>query len=148
MCTDYKVIWSEENARKSIFVNPRFQLKFSLILSLCGFALSGVLGVFSYTFLHVAFQTPEFFAFRFKEIYFLESFVVTFLLVSVLFCLVLFIVGLVFSSRLVGPLYAFERFMEDFIRGKSAAPLDLRLGDEFRELKTLSERVIEKLRPK
>lgn len=144
---DHRALWSEANIRKSLWVDHRFQIKFSAILFLCGFALSGILGVFSYTFLVVAFQVHEFGQDVATKDSLIHTFVVTFVFVSILFCLVLFVVGFIFSNRLVGPLYAFERFMEDFIRGKSI-PLKLREGDQFSELETLSKRVIETLVPR
>jgi hypothetical protein len=63
------------------------------------------------------------------------------------FAAVLFLVGRVLSSRIAGPLYAFEKFLDDLAAGKPRV-LRLRAGDEFKHLETiaarLSQQVIEK----
>jgi signal peptidase II len=63
------------------------------------------------------------------------------------FAAVLFLVGRVLSSRIAGPLYAFEKFLDDLAAGKPR-PLRLRAGDEFKHLEViaarLSQQVIEK----
>ena len=50
---------------------------------------------------------------------FMVSFrVVTFGIVSATFCVLLFVIGMVLSHRTVGPLHAFESFLNDHIEGK------------------------------
>jgi hypothetical protein len=46
----------------------------------------------------------------------------------------------VLSARIAGPLYAFERFLDDLAIGKSRK-LKLRAGDEFKHLEQLADRL-------
>jgi signal peptidase II len=69
---------------------------------------------------------------------FTQAFVVTTLLLSTSFLGALFFVGLVQSHRIIGPIYAFERFVEDLLQGK-ARKLKLRNGDEFKQLEKMAE---------
>ena len=49
------------------------------------------------------------------------------------------------SHRAAGPLYAFEKFLEDLSMGK-VRPLKLRSGDEFQHLEELAEKLGDKLK--
>ena len=66
-------------------------------------------------------------------------------LISLSFVGTLFFVGLIQSHRIIGPLYAFERFLDDVFKGKSRQ-LKLRAGDEFRHLETLAEELESRLK--
>jgi signal peptidase II len=61
--------------------------------------------------------------------------------------MLLFVVGRVLSHRTAGPLYAFERFLEDLLAGKHRE-LKLRSGDEFQHLEELSVRLTETFQKK
>jgi len=138
-----KSLWPIENLRKSYWINPKFQLKYCFILMLCGLGLTLILGTYSYTYLRVALNETQGIG-GIQTASFLGPFVMTFTVVSLTFCVVLFVVGLILSHRTVGPLYAFERFLNDYIGGKPAH-LKLRTGDEFKELEKLAEKLNKKL---
>lgn len=141
-----KSLWPAENLRKSYWINPQFQLKYCFMLVLCGLGLTLILGVYSYTYLSVAItelRTASMIAPK----TFLGPFVMTFGIVSLTFCAVLFVVGLVLSHRAAGPLYAFEKFINDHIDGKQPK-LKLRAGDEFKELEKLANRLTTETNPK
>ena len=142
-----KSLWPEFNARKKYWINPRFQLKYCFTLVACGLGLTLILGVYSYTYLSVA-TTAYRGAMSTPLSPFLKSFVATFAVVSVMFYMVLFWVGLILSHRAAGPLYAFERFLNDHIEGKESK-LKLRMGDEFKQLEILANKLTAKdLNPK
>ncbi len=134
-----KSLWPIENLRKSYWINPKFQLKYCFTLMLCGMGLTLILGTYSYTYLRVALNETQGIG-GIQTAAFLGPFVMTFTIVSLTFCVVLFVVGLILSHRTVGPLYAFERFMNDYIDGKPAH-LKLRTGDEFKELENLAKKL-------
>ncbi len=143
---DGKSLWPAENMRKSLWINIRFQIKYCLILLLCGLGLTLVLGTYSYTYLSVTIHelrgdNPLLHA------QFLYPFVATFALVSLTFSTILFMVGLILSHRAAGPLHAFERFLNDYIDGKDAR-LRLRAGDEFKHLEQMADRLANELNPK
>jgi signal peptidase II len=57
----------------------------------------------------------------------------------------LFAVGKVISHRIAGPLYAFEKFLDDILVGKDRS-LKLRSGDDFKHLEELAEKIREEIK--
>jgi len=136
-----KQMWPSSDTRKKYWVKPWFQLKYCFILVLCGLGLTLILGVYSYTYLSFAIREAH--PIQIQDRSFIEAFAYTFGIVSLTFCAVLFVVGLVLSHRAAGPLYAFEKFLDQYLEGKTPT-LRLRAGDEFRELEGLARRLNEK----
>jgi signal peptidase II len=137
------ILWPENDTRKRLWINPRFQLRYCFMLMVIGFGFAAIAGVYAYTFLRVtiidfAGNNP-----RLLDNY-LTPFLVSFAIVSLTFSLALFLVGRVLSARIAGPLYAFEKFLEDLTNGKPR-PLRLRAGDEFKHLEATASKLIEKL---
>ncbi|MBL7670581.1 MAG: signal peptidase II [Bdellovibrionaceae bacterium] len=146
---DGDLLWPENNTRKKQWVNFSFQVKYSLLLSAIGVALTIISIVFSYTYLRVTISELVG-----QNTYvinkFLFPFIVTYSLIGVGFCVILFAIGKLISHRIVGPLYAFERFLKETMKGHPAI-LRLRLGDEFQHLQPLSKEIrsqVESLRKK
>jgi signal peptidase II len=138
-----EVLWPENDTRKKLWINPRFQLRYCFMLMVIGFGFAAIAGVYAYTFLRVTIidfggHNP-----RLLESY-LTPFLVSFSIVSLTFGLALFLVGRVLSARIAGPLYAFEKFLDDLASG-NPRPLRLRAGDEFKHLESTAERLIAKL---
>jgi signal peptidase II len=138
-------LWPKNNLRKDAWVDPKFQLRYCYILVACGLGFSLVSGVFSYTFLR--FVVIDLIGKNEKLLdQFLIPFLVTFSAVSVGFSAFLFMIGKQLSHRIVGPVYAFERFVNDYINGGNEKTLKLRKGDEFLQLEELSVKISEQLR--
>lgn len=141
-------LWPEQNSRKQYWVNFNFQLKYCLFLSAIGIALTLISVVFSYTFFRVTIldltSQNQILADKF-----LMPFVLTFSVIGLVFCIVLFTVGRLISHRIAGPLYAFERFLDAALEGKNLTQtqqaLKLRAGDEFKHLEELADQVRVKL---
>jgi signal peptidase II len=137
---DSKSLWPDENERKRLWINPSFQLKYCFVLMFVGFAFALICGVFSYTYLRITIDDlaggmrPQ------SEVRFLTPFLFTFSVMSAGFVTLLFLLGRSLSHRTAGPLYAFERFLEDVLNGKDRG-FKLREGDEFTHLVDLAERV-------
>ena len=74
--------------------------------------------------------------------HYLLPFTLTFVVVSLSFALILFLVGRVLSGRIAGPVYAFEKFLDDLLSGRPRA-LRLRAGDEFKHLEKLAARLVQ-----
>lgn len=137
-------LWPKENLRKVAWIHPRFQLRYCYILVTCGLGFSLVSGVFSYTFLR--FVVIDLMGNNSKLLdQFLTPFLVTFCSVSLAFTAFLFLLGKQLSHRIVGPVYAFEKFVDNFIDGQNYK-LRLRKGDEFPELEGLAAKISHELR--
>ena len=138
------LLWPENNARKVYWINKKFQLKYCLVLMAVGLSLTLISLVFSYTYLRVTISklvgNNQFLINKF-----LVPFVITYGIICVAFCTILFAVGRLISHRIAGPVYAFERFLLDNLEGKDR-PLKLRSGDEFRHLEELAEKIRTELR--
>jgi signal peptidase II len=110
-----------------------------------GLSLTLISLVFSYTYLRVTISelvgNNQFLLNKF-----LIPFVITYAIICVAFCAILFAVGRLISHRIAGPVYAFERFLIDNLLDGKDRPLKLRSGDEFRHLEELAEKVREELR--
>jgi signal peptidase II len=138
-----QLLWPENNARKQYWVNAKFQLKYCFILMGVGLSLTLIGLVFSYTYLRVTIL--EFVGNNhFLINKFLVPFVITYAVICIAFCAILFAVGRIISHRIAGPLYAFERFLDDILNGKSRS-LKLRSGDDFRHLEELAEQIKDRL---
>lgn len=139
-----KLLWPENDLRKHYWVNRRFQLKYSFFLMSVGIGLAVVSLVFSYTYMRVTISelvgNNQFLLNKF-----LVPFVITYIIICLTFCGILFALGKYLSHRIAGPLYAFERFLEESLEG-STKPLKLRAGDEFRHLEQLSLKISERLK--
>ncbi len=141
-------IWPNNNSRKAFWVNKSFQIKYSSLFAATGLFLTLISLVFSYTYLKVTIQeiTGQNDALISR---FTEPFLYSFLALTLTFSIILFSVGKMISHRIAGPLYAFERFLNDALEGKGLskqrAALKLRAGDEFRHLEELAEQIKEKL---
>ena len=134
-----EILWPADNTRKRMWVNVKFQLRYCFILTGVGLGFALIAGVFSYTFLRVTIIDLVGNNQKLLDHY-LVPFVITFIVVSMGFAAVLFLVGRVLSSRIAGPLYAFERFLDDLVAGRPR-PLKLRTGDEFKHLEKIAARL-------
>lgn len=142
---DGELLWPQNNLRKFYWVNLQYQLKYCFTLMFVGTGFSLIAGVFSYTFLR--FMVIDLIGNNKKLLdQFLIPFVQTFSAFTLAFAAFLFLIGKILSHRVAGPIYAFERFLKDFLRGKNQ-PLKLRKGDEFAELEYLSRLIIQHLTP-
>jgi signal peptidase II len=138
-------IWPNENERKKVWVNPRFQLKYCFMLVFIGLGFSIVAGVFSYTYIVITIEDIVIGPSESLQKKFLVPFLEVYAIISLGFMVTLFLIGRVLSHRTAGPLYAFELFLEDALKGKDR-PLKLRAGDEFHHLQELAEVIRAKLK--
>ncbi len=141
-------LWPGNNTRKVFWVNKSFQIKYSALFMAAGMFLTLISLVFSYTYLKVTIEEISG-----KNPVLVEKFstpfLYSFLVLAITFAIVLFLIGKFISHRIAGPLYAFERFLNDVLDGKglskNSAALKLRAGDDFRHLEQLAEKIKLKL---
>ncbi|MGZ3691473.1 MAG: signal peptidase II, partial [Pseudobdellovibrio sp.] len=141
-------LWPDQNERKTFWVNRKFQVKHSILFTATGLLLTLVSSVFAYTYLKVTLEEIVGYNPTLIE-KFTKPFLFTFLILSTLYCIILFSVGKLISHRIAGPLYAFQRFLEQVLDGKgltkSGAALKLRTNDDFKHLEQLAETIRQKL---
>jgi len=136
-------LWPENESRKMNWVNIKFQLRYCFILMAIGLCFAAIAGVYSYTFLRVTIIDFGGYNPRVLNNY-LIPFIMSFVAVSLVFAATLFMIGRVLSARIAGPLYAFEKFLDDLSAGKPRT-LKLRAGDEFKHLEQLAFRLTQHL---
>ncbi|MBC7742685.1 MAG: signal peptidase II [Bdellovibrionaceae bacterium] len=141
-------LWPNNNIRKTFWVNKKFQIKYASLFTITGLFLTLISVVFSYTYLKVTIQEiagPN----QILIDRFAQPFLISFLVLALSFSIILFTVGKMISHRIAGPLFAFERFLNDVLQGKGlskqGAALKLRAGDEFKHLEELAEQIKNKL---
>lgn len=145
----YDIIWPLNNKRKQKWVNPGFQKRFILYNFTILSSISLVLLVFTFSFLKVTLNEYLGFDNEVSEnIYLL--FLRLYLIINVVLFMCYFIIALIASHRIAGPVYAFKKYanellnhthLQDFDR-----PLVLRKNDEFEELIELSQAIKERLK--
>lgn len=135
---DGSLFWPDANVRKSVWVNPRFQLRFCLTLVGIGACFCVICGVFAYTFLKITIDDLVVGPAGMMEHRFLTPFLITYSVISVGFFFILFAIGRILSHRMAGPLYGFEHYLRELMKGKDRK-FKMRKGDEFRHLEELAE---------
>ena len=138
--------WPEENVRNRMWVNPKFQIKYISTLLTIGLGYVAISGVFFYTYLKVTIDALVIGSAPEMEQRFLVPFYITFIVIAIGFLLLLFAIGRILSHRTAGPLFAFELYLEDLLKGKDRK-LRLRAGDEFQHLEELADRLRYQLLP-
>ena len=143
---DGNIFWPEKDSRKKVWVIPNFQKKY--ILSAMGLAagFTLIMGVFFFTYLKITIDSLVIGDAPTVEKKFLVPFFITFTVIALGFWLMVFILSRILSHRVAGPLYAFEKFIEDLLAGKSK-PLRLRQGDEFKHLEELANKLRNQFQP-
>ncbi len=132
-------LWPTHNARKKLWINPKYQIKYCLTITSVSLWFALILGVFSYTFIKVIFDefnfqtvTPEI------QKHYISSFLSIFIIWTLIFSTSLFLIGRFLSHRSAGPILAFENFISDLRSGKPR-PLKLRQHDEFKNLEEVAK---------
>ncbi len=133
---DGELLWPENNVRKQYWINSRFQLKYCFLLMAVGLGVGLISMVFSYTYLRVSIIEIAG-ANPLIVDKFLIPFALTFAVITVGFSVGLFTVGKIISHKIAGPVYAFEKFINDSLKGTNR-PFKLRTHDEFKHLEDLA----------
>ena len=149
LVSQYDIIWPKNNKRKQKWVSPGFQRRFILYNFTILSAISMVLLVFTFSFLKVTLNEYLGFDNEISEhIYLL--FLRLYLIINCVLFMCFFVIALIASHRIAGPVYAFKKYtnellnhthLQDFDR-----PLVLRKNDEFEELVELSQAIKERLK--
>jgi signal peptidase II len=131
-----KVIWYPDNQRGRYLINPKEQILFSVKFSAIALCSGLLLGIFSFTFFRT---TLTDWGFRqYNQV--LGSFAIAYICLTLAFTLLVFIAGLIISHKSSGPLYAFELYVEDLLKGERRK-LVLRDGDNYRHLEQVADQL-------
>lgn len=136
-----EIFWPETNVRKTQWVNFRFQIKYFLILMTVGLGMGVIAGIFSYTYLRVTLLTLTGDNHDLAERY-LIPFALSLGAVNGIFLGGLYLIGKLLSLRVAGPVYAFEKYVQDLLSGNYRF-FKVRSSDEFQELTDLGNQLRE-----
>jgi hypothetical protein len=131
--------------RKIKLIKPRFQLKLTMVF--VGFsALSLLLQfvLFTSSLTEVALELPQDGALLMEQT---SGLLMRVILTScLLFLPLIFMVGVLTTFKIAGPLYRFEQFLNSVHRGENPGDIKLRSGDELHDFCDLLNRVTAPLR--
>jgi signal peptidase II len=126
-------------------IKPRLQLK--LVSSFVGVALLSMLlqfFLFSTNLLRLTSHLP--FAEAYSEQIIGDMLYDTLLVSFSILVPLTIVIGVLFTHRIAGPVYRFERYLSDFAEGKESGPCRIRTGDELQELCGIINRAVERVR--
>ena len=138
-----KIIWHPENQRGQFLLYTGEQLKFSSKLTAIVVSCSLIFGIFSFTYFRTLLVELN----LLNQKYFL-TYLLAYTFLSLSFALIVFLCGIVLSHRTVGPIYAFESFLDDLISGVDREEFALREGDNFKHLESVANKIHEHLKNK
>jgi signal peptidase II len=127
-------IWNIYSIRKTIIVNRPEQMKFSFIITTVSVCTCLILGLFSYSYFKAYFPNT------FEKTDALFIYVWSFLFICSSLNILVFVLSLYLSHRTAGPLYAFEKYVEDLLAGKDYE-LHLREGDNYSHFERLAAKL-------
>lgn len=130
------LIWHEDNKRNKLWIDPKYQLKYSVILASVSIWFSIVFGVYTYTFMKVMINDLIINGTTNGDRY-LFPFLAVLLILSLSFSFSLFLIGRHLSHRSVGPIFGFKRYISDLRKGVWYT-FKLRQNDEFKDLEAIA----------
>lgn len=131
------LIWHEDNKRNKVWIDPKYQIKYSMILASVSLWFSLIFGVYSYTFMRVMIRDFIINGTTNSSRY-LTPFLIILVLLSLMFSLTLFLIGRHLSHRSAGPVFGFRRYVKDLKEGK-VYEFKLRTHDEFKQLEDVAD---------
>jgi len=123
-----EIIWYPENQRGFNLINPKEQLRFAFKLMIISFSTCLILGIFSLSYLTLTFKNSNLYS---PSI--LIGYVISYFAICLVFNLIVFVSGLILSNKSAGPLYAFEKYVENLLSG-DLKEFKLREGDNYQHL--------------
>lgn len=142
LITKEKIIWYPENQRGFTLINPKEQIKFAMKFAAISICTCLVLGLFALSYLTLTLQSINITS---KSP--IIGFALSYFAITLFFAAVAFFSGLLLSQRTAGPLYAFEKYVEDLLNGEDRE-LKLREGDNYKHLEIVAANLREHIRKK
>lgn len=125
-----------QNKRKVYLINPKFQIKFSLLISLLLFISSLIYPIAIYdlttTFIQKISSSSSVFAedLTTKR----KSLLIILLFWQIGFTSIVFTICIFFSHKIAGPIYKTKKYLSEIRDGHGRPELSFRKGDYFQEL--------------
>lgn len=145
----YALIWPKNNKRTDKWVNPPFQKRFIFFNFTLLASISLVLLVFSFSFLKITLNEYLGFDSDVSE-NILLLFLRLYLILNAVLFMCYFVISLIASHRVAGPVYAFKKYTNELLNHSHLQdfdrPLVLRKNDEFEELMELSQAIKKRLK--
>ncbi len=124
---------------KNFLINPRYQLRYIIWLTTTGLFLVLINGIIAYSYIKENYitlvdlspMTDEAKSQMYTELHHL---ILALSLTSILFLVIVSLLGIVLSHRTAGPLYHFKRVFDEVKKGKVHQRVRLRPGDEFQDV--------------
>ena len=114
-------IFHPNDARAKFLIDSKFQLKIAGKFCFASVATSFITGIFSYTFILSTHSASDMN---------LNFFAIAYAVITLLFSFIVFLSALFITQKTAGPVYAFDRFIQELMKGE-ATPLHLRATDDF-----------------
>lgn len=130
-----RLLWYPDSTRQNYLINPREQFRIAINYALVALVTSLMLGVFSFSFFRTVMVTMEV-----TGKHLMISFSLTYFMLTLLFCIMSFITGIIISHRSSGPLYAFEQYCDDLMKGRDRK-LKLRDNDHYKHLENVADKL-------
>ena len=123
-------VWHPDEKRSGIFVNKNAQIAFGIKFAIAGLLSLLMISIFSYTYMSVEFSS-------FGEVN-KKEFILMALVLSLLFSVFLFILGVYLSHLFYGPIFKLKKYIENEDWG---AEFKLRENDQFKELEDIVKKM-------
>ncbi len=134
--------------RRKYFIKKRFQtsffIRFAILLILESFLIAGLFMYLSSGTLTTGYSGSQLTIERTSE-FFSSTFLIIALIVGVIVALAGMLTFMLLSHRLAGPLYRFERSLENISRGDLTYRIKLRSADQLTELQEALNRFTENM---
>lgn len=137
--------WPKTWRRRSIWVHTPIQRKLSLLLSAMVLIFSSVFTVFCYTFITVTLKDTNSYISELTTSR-IETFIMVMAGLGILFSVMTYFLGCLLSHRILGPIYGFERFLRESLKGNHTK-FKVRTDAEFKHLEPFAEEISTVLLP-
>ena len=132
------LFWPKKESRGNIWVQSSFQIRYIMTFILINIGFSLISGIFFFAYFQV--MLKQYFQESLKLSAFFP-FLITYVIITLQFCVALWIICRALSHRMAGPLYAFEKFVDNLAKGKPVKNFKLRSTDEFTHLEDVAKKV-------
>lgn len=141
---DYLTFSVGPGNRKRLIVLPKEQVRIAMKFFITTTSTGFILGLFSYSFMRSILLTKI----HQGSAQTMGLFLISFILLLAILAIWSFAIGLAISHRSAGPLYAFERHINELIADSETNPLIFRQGDHYRHLLALAQKIQDHLNRK
>lgn len=130
---DSQYYWPKKDWRNKFFINPKFQLRTGFLMGIFSFFTGFILLAFGFSFFQGNLENEN-----------IKFYLYTGSVLILLMSLILFVLGVIISHRIAGPIYAIHRYLNDSLSGKHYK-FKLRENDEFKEIEIPLTKLNEKI---